>query len=205
MSKRIPLEGKIIGKLTVFEYIGGGKYRCQCDCGNVVEVFGSNLTRGHTTSCGCAKLTADLTGKQFGRLTVIKRVPPENGRTCWECRCECGNTVNVRSDCLTSGATQSCGCLTHDKDMPEVIKADFVGGTQVSKIQGKPTKANKSGVVGVNWDKSRNKWQASIRFHGHKYNLGRFTNFEDAVEARRAAEKEIFDDFLRWYNAHYGK
>ena len=29
------------------------KWICQCECGNIVSVFGSNLTRLHTTSCGC--------------------------------------------------------------------------------------------------------------------------------------------------------
>lgn len=30
------------------------KQICQCDCGNIVSVLGTNLTRLHTTSCGCA-------------------------------------------------------------------------------------------------------------------------------------------------------
>ena len=58
---------------------------------------------------------------------------------------------------LVSGGTTSCGCLVKDKDMPEKIRKEFINGTQISKLQPKPTKANKSGVVGVNWDKSRNK------------------------------------------------
>ena len=50
---------------------------------------------------------------------------------------------------------------------------------------------NTSGQVGVTWDKSRSKWAAEIRskVHGRK-RLGRFTEFEDAVKARKAAEKE---------------
>lgn len=58
-----------------------------------------------------------------------------------------------------------------------------------------PTKANKSGVVGVNWDKSRNKWQASIRFKGHKYNLGRFTNTQDAIDIRKKPNKRFLVSF----------
>ena len=26
---------------------------CKCDCGNIISVYGTNLTRNHTTSCGC--------------------------------------------------------------------------------------------------------------------------------------------------------
>ena len=85
--------------------------------------------------------------------------------------------------------------------MPARATATFVAGTQPCKIQidPTPTKANKSGVVGVNWDKSRRKWQASIRFRGHKYNLGRFKNIQDAIDARKAAEREIFGNFIEWY------
>lgn len=203
--KRIKLEGKKINMLLVEEYIGGGKYRCLCNCGNRTEVFGSNLVRGHTISCGCAKLTSDLSGQTFGFLEVIERAgsKPRGGRKRprWKCYCtRCGSYTEAYADVLLSGDQNSCGCLERDKDLPEVLKADFFDGTQISRIQTiTPTKANKSGVVGVNWDKSRNKWQASIRFRGHKYNLGRFDVFDDAVSIRRVAEEKIFGDFLKWY------
>lgn len=90
--------------------------------------------------------------------------------------------------------TTSCGCINKDKDMPERIKSSFVNGTQLDKIQSIPTKANKSGVVGVNWDKSRGKWQASLRFRGHKYNLGRFDDFDEAAKIRKEAGKKIFGE-----------
>lgn len=196
MSKRIPLKGKKIGHLTVMEYLGKSKYRCICDCGRVTDVFARNLMHGHTKSCGCAKYSEDLTGKTFGRLTAVKYIVKQDKqgkeRQYYECVCECGNVTTVRRDRLLSDDTKSCGCLSAERDIPQKWKDDFIDGTQLSKIQSKPTKSNKSGVVGVNWDKSRGKWQASLRFKGHKYNLGRFDSFDDAVDARKAAEKEIF-------------
>lgn len=54
----------------------------------------------------------DLTNCQFGRLAVIKRVDNDKyGNTVWQCRCECGNIVNVPANALKSGNTKSCGCL----------------------------------------------------------------------------------------------
>ena len=49
----------------------------------------------------------DLTGKQFGRLTVIEYA----GDYKWRCRCECGTEKNIRGGDLIAGRTKSCGCL----------------------------------------------------------------------------------------------
>ncbi len=48
--------------------------------------------------------------------------------------------------------------------------------------------SNKSGRVGVSWVARRSKWAAQIRSNGVQYNLGTFSTFEEAVEARAAAE-----------------
>lgn len=45
-----------------------------------------------------------------------------------------------------------------------------------------------SGATGVCWDKNRNKWIAQIRVNRLRINLGRFAVFEDALNARKAAE-----------------
>ena len=53
----------------------------------------------------------DLTGKTFGKLTVICREGSLNNHPAWLCRCDCGNETVVRGRALISGNTQSCGCL----------------------------------------------------------------------------------------------
>lgn len=54
----------------------------------------------------------DLTGQQFGYLTVLNRGKEnKNGRPTWDCKCKCGNIVNVRGNDLRNGRTLSCGCL----------------------------------------------------------------------------------------------
>lgn len=53
----------------------------------------------------------DLTGKKYGRLTVLNREPNKKGHSSrWKCKCQCGNIVIVYASSLRSGATQSCGC-----------------------------------------------------------------------------------------------
>ena len=55
----------------------------------------------------------DLTGKKFGRWTVIKRSIPNNkrGLANWLCKCECGTIKIVCGGPLRRGHSKSCGCL----------------------------------------------------------------------------------------------
>lgn len=193
------LTGQTFGRLTAVRYAGHSLWECKCSCGKTHTVYTSNLTRGHTTSCGCAKVN-DLTGQKIGRLTVIYPITT-NGRhgLSYICKCDCGNTVQARGDSLASGNTQSCGCYAEEQRVAALKSKAFMDGTQPSKLTSKPTAANKSGVVGVNWDKARGKWQAGIRFKGKRYNLGRYEHLQDAIDARETAEKEIFGDFLKYY------
>lgn len=57
----------------------------------------------------------DLTGKNFGRLTVTRRGDDINGKPSWVCLCRCGNIRELRGSDLRSGATQSCGCYRNDQ------------------------------------------------------------------------------------------
>lgn len=58
----------------------------------------------------------DLSGKEYGRLTVLYRVAASSSqkKRRWKCECTCGNYIVVDSSNLTSGNTQSCGCLRID-------------------------------------------------------------------------------------------
>ncbi len=69
----------------------------------------------------------DLTGKVFGRLTVIKEHPDRTpqGSVQWECQCECGNFTIVSGDNLRRNHTLSCGCLQKESAQKRVV--DLVG------------------------------------------------------------------------------
>lgn len=49
---------------------------------------------------------------------------------------------------------------------------------------------NTSGVTGVCWCNTHEKWIARINVRGKKITLGYFENFDEAVEARKSAEVE---------------
>jgi hypothetical protein len=52
---RLDLYGKQFGKLTVLDFAGNSKWLCKCQCGNEVQIWTANLTRGNSKSCGCIR------------------------------------------------------------------------------------------------------------------------------------------------------
>lgn len=60
----------------------------------------------------------DLTGKTFGRLTVLKEDDARSGgHVKWICKCNCGNPefISISGRHLRDGHTKSCGCLQKEK------------------------------------------------------------------------------------------
>ena len=112
------------GRLTVLELVGakgsdrGMRWKCQCDCGNIVEVAGRDLRQGKTQSCGCLmnevrgqSVVVDETGRRYGKLLVLRRSDERSGKAFWVCRCDCGNEAVVEGSVLRTGRCVSCGCL----------------------------------------------------------------------------------------------
>lgn len=63
MGQFVDLTGQKFGKLTIIKYLqmnerGENKqniWRCQCECGNIIDASSNHLTTSHTTSCGCVQ------------------------------------------------------------------------------------------------------------------------------------------------------
>jgi hypothetical protein len=50
----------------------------------------------------------DLVGSKFGTITVLSFSIREKRKYYWNCKCECGKLIKLRSDCLKH--IKSCGC-----------------------------------------------------------------------------------------------
>lgn len=76
----------------------------------------------------------DLTGKRFGKLTVITRA--ENNKynqVRWHCLCGCGNTKIITSNSLRVG-TKSCGCChSHNQQLFKDLTGETFGKLYVIK------------------------------------------------------------------------
>ena len=198
---------KRFGRLTVIEELdkrtsnGSKVYLCKCDCGNLKEVTGGHLRGGSTKSCGCLnRKFKEMPNQRFGRLILTSEVKRVNRRTHYLCKCDCGNEKWVYRISLIDGSIKSCGCLNTEVRKATLKKRmKLVDGTSLVSISEsrKINKNNTSGVKGVSWSKSKQKWVAQIMFKGKTIGLGRFDDFNEAVEARKKAEDVYFKTFIK--------
>ena len=179
-------------------------YECTCLlCGKERLATKQNLMRNEMKDCGNHWAYNDISNQEFGRLKALYVADGKGAarHTGWHCRCRCGRECDVAYGDLVGGNTQSCGCLR-----AENMESLFVDGTAPCKLDGNRIRStNTSGTTGVWFDKNRGKWCAEIMFKRKKYSLGRYTDKEDAIAARKAAEKEIFGSFLEWYEQNKKK
>lgn len=131
IKPKINMIGKVFGRLQVEQQVPSPRktsheawYLCRCQCGNTIITRGSTLRNGMTASCGClrnevtrkrnietAMRKYDLTGRRFSSLVTVEPLEARRaGARYWKCHCDCGNTHNVTTSDLLSGAVKSCGC-----------------------------------------------------------------------------------------------
>lgn len=80
------------------------------------------------------KVREDLTGKKFGKLTVVKQIEDYVGKnnrkeSQWLCVCSCPekNMVKVTRSNLKTGNTKSCGCLIKNNTNKARVREDLTG------------------------------------------------------------------------------
>lgn len=67
----------------------------------------------------------DLSGRRFGRLTVLHRYDGPSSDVKWVCKCDCGNTTNSFRTHLKTGKSQSCGCLRSELTSKRAATGDI--------------------------------------------------------------------------------
>lgn len=131
MAKYEDLTGQRFGRLVVLrrgddQVLRSGTKRvmwiCRCDCGSEKRVAARHLKNGSAQSCGCyarestsKRYLEDLTGRKFGKLTVVGRDDGRTGGPFWRCECDCGSEITVSAGHLRTGHTRSCGCFQKEK------------------------------------------------------------------------------------------
>lgn len=219
MGKSLDLVGKVFGRWKVIRKAGSDRHKnivwlCLCECGTERGVIGSSLKSGMTVSCGCYQKERVYNKFRTHGQTVEKRTTAEYGiwasmknrcknesvsswknyggrgiKVCerWMVFINFFNDMGVRPSKNHSidrknvdGEYSPENCIWSTKQFQERNKRVF--------------KNSKSGVRGVNWDASRNKWIVLITTNGTKITVGRYLKLEDAIQARQEAELKYWKE-----------
>jgi hypothetical protein len=77
--------------------------------------------------------TIDITGRTFGRLTVIGNGGRDRwGKRLWHCRCSCGGETLATARNLKIGHTKSCGCWRRDS----AVNVKTIHGQSYTRLHG---------------------------------------------------------------------
>lgn len=200
------------------------QWLCKCDCGNDnIIVAANSLRRGLTKSCGC--LSKEILSKRRKKSEYILSGEYGIGYTInneefyfdledydlikdYNWYIDAGGYVctNVQSDNIRTHIklhrlVMKCNDSKLDIDHINHIKNDnrksnlrIVTRCQNNMNMSKRSD-NTSGVTGVIWYKTKNKWRAEIIVNKKHISLGYYKNFEDAVKARKEAEEKYFGEY----------
>ena len=202
------------------------QWLCQCDCGNKCTVRTQYLNSGHTQSCGCIKTirtieshikynTYDLDSFEYGigytdnndKFIFDKEDYDKIKQYYWSLG-KNGYFLNVKNQLylhrLIMGVADEDRSVQVDhikgnKYDNRKINLRLCNNTENSRNKGL-NKNNTSGYSGVYYRKDRNKWYARITVNREEINLGHYENFDDAVKARKEAEKKYFGEFAYDYS-----
>lgn len=129
------ISGQTFGQLTILRYSHTDKKRgsfwhTRCSCGNEKTMAAGLFRRdGSSKSCGClmgdavsasdkyvinpvsGRRLKDISGTRYANLTVVSYSHSQGPKHFWQCCCDCGSTIVTESTSLTTGNTQSCGCI----------------------------------------------------------------------------------------------
>ena len=201
-------EGQRFGRLIIVEEIDRQdhwrRFRCECDCGRIVDVRLSHLTGGKILSCGCYARDRRTKHGMYGS-SIYKR---------WNEMLQRCNNPNSNGF-ANYGARGIKVCerwhkfenFLADMGMPEnpALELDRIDNergyepgnvrwaTEVVQVRNQRKRRDcSSRYRGVCWNKKRRLWQAEIKVAGRRRHLGMFSTEEDAGRA--------YDSVARLYN-----
>lgn len=212
----IDITGKTFGHLTVLSPASRPKttkengqfWLCRCTCGKEKVVHGHSLRRGQTKSCGCLqKEKATKHGMKGTRLYTIylsikqrcyytkhihyKDYGGRGIKMCDEWLDKENGFTNFYKWAIANGYSDDLSIDRINVDGNYEPNNCRWANMFTQAWNRRPPSSNKSGHIGVQIQPNQ-KYTAYIRRKGKRCHLGTFNTYEEAVEARERAEKELY-------------
>lgn len=205
------------GKLTVVREAGktkhGMQYLCKCECGNMKVIYGYNLKRGFTKSCGACRYNTYRPGNDEN--TIIGTFP--NGVEFYFDKSDLERVKKYTWYLQGSPRKWTIGnrhrltlhrYLLGDKKGYEIDHIDLnrlnnrrsnlrYCTHRQNQCNHRLQNNNTSGVAGVRFNKKRSKHVARIKHFGQEIHLGYYETLFEAMQARNVAMKLLFGEFAR--------
>lgn len=129
-------------------------------------------------------------------LTVIEEAQPRGTTRYFLCQCDCGSEPKeISYNSLKYGATKSCGCL-HKEAVSKPLKPQHLLNRRKQKFKRAMLKNNTTGIKGVSYIKSKQKYKAAIVINGKQIYGGVYDTLLEAAKARKKLEDEYISNSL---------
>ncbi len=203
--------GDVFGEWTVLSQLPDNIHvLCRCSCGKERHVDKYTLLTGKSVSCGHTRVLnnlkrrrAEFIGKTFNEWTVLDVFPGRDAL----CRCSCGTVKKMFLSTVISGRSKSCGCkrnVGHEQESEQAMaagraykKAFTAEGLTVMYLGKKVNKNSSTGITGVgiyrNKRTGEEMYRAYITVKRRQIALGLYSDINDAIAARKAAEEKYFE------------
>lgn len=213
------LVGQRFGNWTVISEIDAIRSLCKCDCGTIKPVTRTSLKQGTSKSCGClSKYHArkrrkvckyDLTNdygigytrngdefyfdlEDFDKIKNYLWCCNKEGYLMTSIDGKMYRMHRVIMDC--SDSKMWVDHINHDVKDNRKLNLRIVNNMQ-NQMNAKLRVNNASECAGVHYNKSKNRWIATIQVNKKRLFLGEYKDYEDAVNARKKAEDKYFTQY----------
>lgn len=116
------------------------RWKCVCPKCNKEFVTASHHLKNICMCSQCSRSQyKDLSNQKFGKLFVKQRYHDKlSKRVEFLCECECGKTIIVQGNHLTSGETRSCGCELSrgESQILKILKTNNIKYETQKRFQG---------------------------------------------------------------------
>lgn len=222
MGKFKDLTGEKFGRLYV-QYIKGKTkdnkryiYHCICDCGNECDKLGELLSNGKTKSCGCLKSeTVSKNHKKYNQYDLSNDYGIGFTSKGEKFYFDIDDYEKIKNDywyycnnyvvCSRKGKIVTLSRFLMNCPDGYVVYHINHDTTDNRKINLRIATISQNGMNmlppqnrecrGIEFNNNTNKWVARISVNKERITIGTFDNINDAIIARKNAEKKYYGEF----------